>query len=58
MQIFKSSRRLAMLGLIVTLCAGFLLGKVPVELFIGVVTTVVAFFFGQHSADNAVKEIK
>ena len=57
MQIFKSSRRLAMLGLIVTLCVGFLLGKVPVELFIGIVTTVVAFFFGQHSADNA-KEIK
>lgn len=50
--ILGSSRRLALLALVATTCAGFLLGKIPVELFIGIVTTVVAFFFGQHSAEN------
>lgn len=51
--IFGSSRRLALLALILTLCVGFMVGKVPVELFVGVVGTVVAFFFGQHSADSS-----
>lgn len=53
MTFFKSSRRLAMLILVLTTCAGFLLGKVPVELFMTIVTTVIAFFFGQRSAQQS-----
>jgi uncharacterized membrane protein len=50
---FKSSRRVAMLALVATVCAGFLLGKIPVELFMTIVTTVIAFFFGQRSAQQS-----
>lgn len=46
-----------MLLLVLTTCAGFLIGKVSPELFMGLVTTVAAFFFGQRSAEKPADKI-
>lgn len=52
MNILESATKIVLLMMAATCCAGFLLGKLPVEFFIPIVTGVMAFFFAYKGDDN------
>jgi hypothetical protein len=43
LDIFKSSRRIAMILTVATACAGFLMGLIDSQLFMGLVTALVVY---------------
>jgi len=53
MTILKSASKTAFVLLIATACAGFLMGKLPVEPFMLLATAGTAFYFGQKSNPTA-----
>lgn len=50
--IFKSASKLVFILLALTSCAGFLLGKLPVEHFVALTSGAFAFYFS-NKGDNS-----
>lgn len=50
--IFKSASKVVFLLIALTVCIGFIIGKLPVEHFIGLVSGVFAFYFSNKGSSN------
>jgi hypothetical protein len=48
----SSASRLSFLAIIITVCVGFLMGKLPVDNFMLVVSSATAFYFAYKGSDN------
>jgi hypothetical protein len=49
---FKSASKIVFLTLTVTACAGFILGKLPVESFMVLISGAYAFYFSNKGDKN------
>ena len=52
MSILESASKIVLLMTALTVCVGFLMGKLPVEFFIPIVTGVFGFYFAYKGDSN------